>query len=1078
MALTGLAIALAADAQPLVRVPNTTLAMPPSPPTFGYTSTNAFGSLTFVNPVAIVSPPGETNRVFIVEKNGTIQVITNLAAPTKTLFLNITNKVMSTTNNSTSNGEQGLLGMAFHPGYATNRYFFVFYTGDFTTTAGSGRHDILARYQITAGNTNLADAASEVKLIAQYDQQPNHDAGDIHFGPDGYLYVPLGDEGAGDDSQGNSQRITKDFFSGILRIDVDKRPGSLNPNAHASIIAPTNYAVPSDNPFVGVTSFNGAAVSPASVRNEFWCVGLRNPWRIDFDPVTGELYCGDVGQSTREEVSLITKGRNYGWNYWEGFLQRTNPTPAGFTNTPPLLDYSHTAGRVCVIGGVVSRGSRLAQLYGAYLYAEYATGEIWYLRQSGGVLTESNLLFNAGSSEYIATFGRDPANGDVLYAAHFTTGYATNAQIKRIIYNSATNGAPIPQLLSGTGAFADLTTLTPNAGIVPYDINVHFWSDNALKSRWFSVPNTNLTIGFNATANWSFPTGTVWIKHFDLELTNGVPSSRKRIETRLLVKNSTGVYGTTYRWGGSATNAALVPEGGMDESFVIDDGGGNIRTQVWHYPSRVECNACHTTGGGFGLGFNTPQLNHSFDYGSGPTNEIAALVAAGYFSSPVTNVGDLIALAPATNVSASLEFRVRSYLTANCVQCHQPGGSAQQANWDARITTPTALAGLIDGALTDDFGNPSNRVIKPLSLTNSMLHTRIGMRGARQMPPLATSIVDTQDVALVAEWIGSLSNTFWLSGAPNPQSVTAGSAADITVSVLPTSDFTNNVTLSVGGVPYGTYAAFTPATIGVSNSSTLHVTTSASTPAGSYALNLSGAGGGGSNSTFAVLNVSPFSSSYAFEAENLSFATNGATAAVQTDALSSNGKWEALLATGAGAYIDYTIPTMTAGSYQLKMLYKSHPNRGIISMTVDGVMVTNAMDQYAAVPGYPEPGLGIVTFASNSTHIIRQTVLGKNASAGAYTASADRFTFSGQTPPLPTPPVIGSAAMNGSTLLIAGTSGAVSGVYYVLASTDLALPLAQWSCVATNVTDASGNFNVALPVDANDDRRFYILQLP
>jgi uncharacterized repeat protein (TIGR03806 family) len=779
---------LTAFAQPLQRVPNTSLAMPSAPPTLGYTSTNAFGTLTFVNPVAIASPPGETNRVFIIEKNGTIQVITNLAVPNKTLFMDISNRVTSTEVNTGGNGEQGLLGLAFHPGYATNRYFYVFYTGPATTAVGTGRHDILARFQTSLSNPNQGNAASEVRLIAQFDQDSNHDGGDIQFGPDGYLYVPLGDEGAGNDTRENSQRINKDFFSGILRIDVDKRPGNLTPNPHASIATPTNYAVPADNPFVGATSFNGVAVNPAQVRAELWAVGLRNPWRIAFDPLTGELYCADVGQSIREEVSLITKGGNYGWNYWEGSLQRTNPTPGGFTHAAPLLDYAHTAGRVCVIGGVVSRGARLSQLYGAYLYAEYATGEIWYLRQTNGVLTQSNLLFNAGSGERIATFGTDPSNGDVLYAAHLTTGFATSARIKRIIYNSTTNGAPIPPTLAAAGVFANLTNLMPHAGIVPYDINVPFWSDHAIKSRWFSVPNTNLTIGFNANVNWSFPTGTVWVKHFELELTNGVPASRQRLETRLLVKNNAGTYGVSYRWGNSATNATLVSEAGLDEAFVINDGGGILRTQVWRYPSWVECQACHTSEGGFGLGFNTPQLNRDFNYSTGLTNQILALSKAGYFNTSVTNPGGLIALAHATNAGATLEFRARSYLTANCVYCHQPGGSAQQANWDARITTPLAAAGILNGQLTDDFGNTHNRVIKPLSVTNSMLHTRISSRGPRQMPPIASALVDTQNVGLVTQWISSMTNAL---SAGTPPHITSARLAGETLLATGVAGFTN-----------------------------------------------------------------------------------------------------------------------------------------------------------------------------------------------------------------------------------------------------------------------------------------------
>src|SRR5262249_23157219 len=149
------------------------------------------------------------------------------------------------------------------------------------------------------------------------------------------------------------------------------------------------------------------------------------------------------------------------------------------------------------------------------------------------------------------------------------------------------NGTPLPPTLADTGAFTNLMTLTsafdpllPAVGIVPYDINVPFWSDNAAKSRWFSVPNTSLTIGFNTHGNWSLPTGTVWIKHFNLELTNGVPSSTRRVETRLLVKNAGGIYGAVYRWGNSATNATLVSENGLDEPFAINDGG-ILRTQIW-----------------------------------------------------------------------------------------------------------------------------------------------------------------------------------------------------------------------------------------------------------------------------------------------------------------------------------------------------------------------------------------------------------------------------------------------------------------------------------------------------------------
>jgi uncharacterized repeat protein (TIGR03806 family) len=327
-----------------------------------------------------------------------------------------------------------------------------------------------------------------------------------------------------------------------------------------------------------------------------------------------------------------------------------------------------------------------------------------------------------------------------------------NSTIKRINYNSTPVGAPIPATLAATGAFADPQTLSPAAGIVTYEVNLPFWSDHARKQRWFSVPNTNLTIGFNRDGNWTFPNTTVWVKHFDLELTNGVPESRQRLETRFLVKNAAGAYGVTYRWGDSQTNATLVPEGGTNETFVIDEGGGILRTQVWEYPSRVACMICHAPAGGFALGFNTAQLNRDFDYGGTVTNQIAAFSHTGYFTTNVPDIHTLRALAHPADESVSLEYRARSYLTANCMQCHQPSATTPTV-WDARLITSTANAGLVNGALINSGDDTNNRVLVPGNLTNSMLLTRIATRGPGQMPPLTTSLVDTQAVALIAAWI-------------------------------------------------------------------------------------------------------------------------------------------------------------------------------------------------------------------------------------------------------------------------------------------------------------------------------------
>lgn len=749
------------------RAPNTTLALPPTPPEFGYSLAPAWSGLTFNQPVCIQSPPGETNRLFILEKGGTIVVITNLARPTRTVFMTLAVRTDS---------ECGLLGIAFHPGYATNRYFYLFSSRALTTTQGNGLHQRVSRFETSPDDPNVGLPNTEVPLITQYDTAGNHNGGELLFGPDGYLYISVGDEGPQQDGARNSQLINKHFFSAILRIDVDKRLGNLLPNAHPARTGTTNYFIPSDNPYVGATNFNGTVVNPTSVRTEFYAVGFRNPWRMTFDSLTGQLYVADVGQDMWEEVDIVVKGGNYGWVYREGLHAGfRNPPPSAFRAIDPIHEYQHGTGPTrgnSISGGIVYRGHRLSQLHGAYVFGDYTSGNIWMLRANGTNVVPSQRI--AGGSGIVA-FGADPRNGDVLIAQY-------NGQILRLNYTANSTGTPLPALLDQTGAFSDLVNLTPHAGIVPYDINVPFWSDGAIKRRWFSVPNLNDSFGFSRDGNWNLPPGSVWVKHFELELIKGVPESRRRLETRFIVRNSTHVYGVTYRWDADQKNAILVPEQGRDESFLIQEGA-NTREQVWHYPGRAECLNCHTPAAGGVLGFNTAQLNREHDYSGVMANQISALTLAGYLSPPVQTPHLLPSLVSATTQAASLESRVRSYLAANCASCHLPGGPAATA-FDARSSTPTALAGLINGALNNNLGDPENRVVRAGSLDRSMLLQRIATRGPRQMPPLSTTVVDTQAVQLISDWIAQETPSFrtfaeWQAEHfTDPQAENAAAGAD------------------------------------------------------------------------------------------------------------------------------------------------------------------------------------------------------------------------------------------------------------------------------------------------------------
>jgi uncharacterized repeat protein (TIGR03806 family) len=876
----------------ITRVANTTLQLP-SGGAATYSLVDAFPTLTFTAPIAMATPPGETNRLFVVERAGRIQVIPNLANPgsSPTKFLDISSRV------STS-GEEGLLGLAFHPSYASNGFFYVFYSTIATVNGVTKHFERVSRFKVSS-DPNVADGASEQVMIDQADDATNHNGGDLHFGADGYLYISVGDEGQGNDTLMNSQRIDKDFFSGILRIDVDNKSTNLAPNPHVpdpatkdpSAVKPGTYRVPADNPFVNATSFNGSAVTPSKVRTEFWAVGLRNPFRFSFDPPTGQLWVGDVGQDTREEIDIIEKGKNYGWNFREGKGARptSGAPPAGAVFTDPIFDYatSTTEGKA-VIGGVIYRGTALSELSGVYIYGDNTSGNVWSLTQtSPGVYTATKLTQEAG----VNAFGVDPRNGDLLISI-------LGGHVRRLVRNSG--GGTIPALLSQTGAFSNLATLTPNAGIVPYAPNVAFWSDNAIKTRWFSIPDVTKKITFATDSNWTFPTGQVWIKHFDMEMVRGDPSSKRRLETRFLVKTANGAYGITYKWNAAQTDADLVPDAGQDEDLTINVSG-TPTTQTWRYPSRTQCMVCHTAVGGTGLSFNTRQLNGNFTYSGGTDNQIQALSDAGYFTAAVTGISSLPKVYAAGDTTQSLETRARSYLQVNCAQCHQPGGTGL-GNWDARIKTPLSMAGIINGVLADNGGDTANQVLVPQDPSHTMLLRRMqAAPNAPRMPPLASNVLDQTSITLVTDWVNSI--------------------------------------------------------------------------------------------------VPPLS----FEAESLS-RTSTPASTVQGDANTSGGQWIQYPATGVGGFVDYTVPSLAAGTYAVKLKYKTNANRAQITLKVDGTQVGGTLEQYASSVTYPEQTFGNVTLASSGAHTIRLTVVGKNASSTAFNVSADLFTFVPAGPP-PPPPV-------------------------------------------------------------------------
>src|SRR3984957_17451595 len=313
----------------------------------------------------------------------------------------------------------------------------------------------------------------------------------------------------------------------------------------------------------------------------------------------------------------------------------------------------------------------------------------------------------------------------------------------------------IPPLLSQTGAFSDTRSLTPAHGLIPYDLVVAFWSDGALKTRWVAVPDEK--IKYSPTGDWVFPKGTVFVKTFELPTDAADPPTRRRLETRLLVCDSAGgVYGVVYKWRPDNSDADLLSTS-RTEPVPIKSADGQIHNQTWYYPSRPDCLECHNKNTSGVLGVKARQMNRSLSFPSGVTdNEIRAWNHLKMFT-PEVNDADLAALptlAAADDMTRSLQDRARSYLDANCSQCHRPGGTV--AYFDARYDTPLEKQQLVNGPVLIDQGIDRPRIISPHDIWRSIAFMRVNTNGDIKMPPVARETIDTKGVKLLQDWIQSL----------------------------------------------------------------------------------------------------------------------------------------------------------------------------------------------------------------------------------------------------------------------------------------------------------------------------------
>lgn len=685
------------------RPANTTCIAPPRPAdTLALSVQRAFPALTFQQPLYMLQAPGDASRWYVLEKTGRVRSFANQpGASASSVFLDLSGVV-----NTASEG--GLLGLAFAPDYTSSRIAYLSYT---RTPPGGGMQSVISRFQ-SADDGQTLDPASEQVLLAIDQPYNNHNGGGIKFGPDGHLYIAIGDGGSGGDPLNNAQTTTN-LLGAILRIAVS---------------GAGDYAIPADNPFAGnprCPAGEGAADCP-----EIFAWGLRNPWRFSFDRATGRLWAGDVGQSAREEINIVERGGNYGWRFREGFAcynPSTGCPSAGLTD--PVLDYPHTEGR-SVTGGYVYRGPTLPEFQGRYLFGDFVSGRLWVLDSgSSGVYTKA-LLAETGRS--ISSFGE--AEDGSLFLVDYGGG----------LYELRSAGGPvdtIPQQLSDTGCVDPADATQPATGLVPYRPNAPFWSDEAAKDRWLALPDVG-TIALEADGDFALPPGAVLMKNFRRQ--------GRLIETRLFMRHPDGVWaGYTYAWNEAQTDATRVTGGAL----------ADIAGRAWLFPSEAECLQCHTAAAGRSLGLEIAQLNGDLLYPqTGRTaNQLHTLDAIDLLSPPLAvDPADLPAL-PDPFGDAALALRARAYLHTNCAGCHRPGGptpSAMDLRYDVALHETGACN--LPGITGSDLGVTDARLLSPGDPGRSLIWLRMGRRDVHAMPPIGSLEIDEDGLALVSAWIASL----------------------------------------------------------------------------------------------------------------------------------------------------------------------------------------------------------------------------------------------------------------------------------------------------------------------------------
>lgn len=708
---------------------------PDPPPPFKVV--RAFPSLKFKEPLLMARCPG-SDRLFVGEHAGVLYSFKDTPDARADLFCDLRKEIKTIHLLPEAKEIMAVYGLAFHPDFEKNRQCFVCYT---LKGKNAGQPNLkdgsrVSRFNVTKTEPPRIDPASE-EIVLTF-PQGGHNGGDIHFGPDGMLYISTGDgSGPNPPDAHNTGQDISDLLSSILRIDVD------HPGEPRGVSPRVNYSIPKDNPFVAL---KGA-------RPEVWAYGFRNPWRMSFDTKTGELFVGDVGWELWESVHRVEKGGNYGWSAMEG-PQPVKPHKVGPTPIlPALIELPHTIA-CSVTGGRVYRGKKFPELRGAYIFGDWETRRLWAARFEGDRCKEMPEI--ARPSVRIVAFGEDK-EGELYFLDHEGGTVHTIARNDAVARNT-----DFPTKLSETGLFASVKDHMPAAGVVPFAVNGRQWQDGATAEHWAAFPGTS-SATLHTTAK-PIPGMVYWHNfrmHFpkDAVLMRTLSLRARRVETQLMHYDGVDWRPYTFAWRPDQADADLVPADG-DEKEVPD----GKQQRLWQFQSRSQCMICHNNQSEYALAFLPEQLNRP---GPDGRNQLVALTEAGYIRRAGSNDKPLPPfdtasaakerkIADPADKGQPLEARARAYLHANCGHCHfEHGGGSVPLRLQFSVSTAEMQAVGVRPT-RGDFGLPDACIIKPGDPWASTLYYRMAKFGRDRMPHIGAERPDEAGLKLIEDWITGL----------------------------------------------------------------------------------------------------------------------------------------------------------------------------------------------------------------------------------------------------------------------------------------------------------------------------------